>query len=181
MSATARPIPSADVLGLVLITAKVELDPLADYVGHGPRHTVETLYWLQEADQHQTLGQLVAHYGLDEGDAITIRFPTVAEERQQLKAVLEQAAPKFAGMPVRFDARIPPGQVALETPTDRVIVATAGLVDASSLHRWDGPKPSAPRDTHGLLIADPDAHLGGSDISIADPDDAQEQEPEDRL
>lgn len=47
---------------------------------------------------------------------------------------------------------------ALTTQKARAIVAT---VDPS-LHAWDGPRPEAIRDGSGLLIADPDAHLGAT-------------------
>lgn len=118
--------PSVDVLGLVLVTTTIEADPRSDFQFHGPTHEVEQIHWLTEADASLTLGQLVARYGLDEGDRIVVRFATLAEERAQLAKVINALPPD------------------------------------PSLHRWDAPKPSALRDADGMLVADPDAHLGAT-------------------
>lgn len=90
--------PSVDVLGLVLVTSKVEADPRSDFYGHGPTHVVERIAkWLDEADEHRTLGQLVARYGLDEGDQIAVRFATAQEQAQRLAALASPVTLKRDG------------------------------------------------------------------------------------
>lgn len=79
---------SVDTLGLVIVKHTVEPDPHADFVGHGPTHVVETIH---EPIEGETVGELLARLGLDEGDRVEIRFPTVEEDRQRLVAEVVKA------------------------------------------------------------------------------------------
>lgn len=78
---------SIDTIGLVVIRYRVEPDPKAACVGHFPTHVVESQHEILDGE---TVGELLARLGLDEGDEIRIRFPTVAEDRARLAAVLAQ-------------------------------------------------------------------------------------------
>lgn len=80
------PRPSIDTTGLVVVARKVEPDPQAECVGHFPWRVVETTHELLE---DETVGELLARLGLDEGDAVTIRFPSVAEDRALLARELK--------------------------------------------------------------------------------------------
>lgn len=80
---------SIDTLGLVVVKHAIEPDPKAECVGHFPTHVVESLH---EIEDGETVGELLARLGLDEGDRIEIRFPTVAEDRDRLA---EEVAKSF--------------------------------------------------------------------------------------
>jgi hypothetical protein len=94
---------SIDTLGLVVVKHTIEPNPKADCVGHFPTHVVETMH---EIEDGETVGELLARLGLDEGDRIEIRFPTVAEDRAKLAAAIDRSLHVYDGPPpsVRRDA-----------------------------------------------------------------------------
>jgi hypothetical protein len=48
-------------------------------------------HWADRVEQiEETVGELLARTGLEEGDAVVIRFPTVQEDRAKLAAVIAQ-------------------------------------------------------------------------------------------
>lgn len=80
---------SVDTLGLVVVKHTIEENPKAECVGHFPTHVVETSHEIVDGE---TVGEMLARLGLDEGDRIEIRFPTVAEDRAKLAAVIAAVA-----------------------------------------------------------------------------------------
>lgn len=51
----------------------------------------ELFHWADRVEQiEETVGELLARTGLEEGDAVVIRFPTVQEDRAKLAAVIAQ-------------------------------------------------------------------------------------------
>lgn len=80
--------PSADTLGLVVVKRALEPNPLAECYGHEPTRIVTTLH---ETIAGETVGELLARLGMDEGDEIAIRFPTVAEDRDRLAKLIDAA------------------------------------------------------------------------------------------
>jgi hypothetical protein len=84
---------SVETLGLVAVVTTVEDDPQAECVGHERTREVDALHWLTEADEHVTLGQALHRYGLDQDGRITLRFPTIAEDKAAIDRAIRAARP----------------------------------------------------------------------------------------
>lgn len=94
---------SIDTIGLVVIKHAIEPNPKAECVGHTLFHVVEHVY---EPLDGETVGELLARLGLDEGEKVEIRFPTVAEDRARLVKALDVACHRTNERPTaRRDAK----------------------------------------------------------------------------
>lgn len=84
---------SIDELGLVAVTTTIEVDPRSDFYGHGPTQEVEMITRLETMPVavQEAAAVLIGHFGLDEGERILLRFPTVAEDRQRLAQLVAMA------------------------------------------------------------------------------------------
>jgi hypothetical protein len=92
MLANDTPRPSVDTLGLVVVKHTVRIRPeyaQADGIA-GPEH-FEAVEETHEPIEGETVGELLARLGLDEGDRIEIRFPTVDEDRAKLAKLIAEA------------------------------------------------------------------------------------------
>jgi hypothetical protein len=88
-----QPLPSVDVIGLVVETLKFRPAYRVDVLADVPLELKSAIYWLGERGTIEiAVALLVEHYGLEEGEAITIRCPTVAEQRAKLAQVATDAA-----------------------------------------------------------------------------------------
>ena len=73
--------PSLDTEGLVLVKWSIVRGPLPGF---------DELVSL-DVREHETVGQLCARLGLDEGESIAIRWPTVAEDARRLAQAVTEA------------------------------------------------------------------------------------------
>lgn len=94
---------AVDTEGLVVVKRAIEPDPKAECVGHFPTHVVESRHEIVDGE---TVGELLARIGLDEGDTIEIRWPTMADDRAKLRAALDPACHRTNVRPTaRRDAK----------------------------------------------------------------------------
>jgi hypothetical protein len=85
--------PLPDVVGLVVETLKFRPAYRVDVLADVPVELKSAIYWLGERGSIESaVALLVEHYGFEEGEAITIRFPTVAEDRAKLAAVIASSS-----------------------------------------------------------------------------------------